>query len=266
MLAEAEAELRHRFGLSKTNAIETGVVLGTGWGSQLQTDGSRVAPMNTMGAFTGLEVLDGHRRQFEIATVNDRPVLVLRGRIHMNEDTFNPNVRAMVRLQIEVMIRLGVKRFVLTSAVGGLTSEYRTGDLVFIRHFLSWGQEVFPLFPGEFKDPERCLCVPIEAITISDDLVTKGARHVFFRGTHFESRTDKRNMASMGGHVVGMSLKPECAVAALHPGVKVVPLGYITNDNEEAPEHGVHLQRARDDAERLSRALNYFLTDYSWTP
>ncbi len=148
MLQECECELRHRLELGPEETIPFAIVLGTGWGDAFPFTATHTVPLNQIGAFSQLDELEGHERRLELGLmeINGKPtrVIVLRGRIHMNEDTFNPAVRLMVRLQIEMLIKLGVKKFLLTAAVGGLLPELRAGEVVVVDSFPSWGNETLP--------------------------------------------------------------------------------------------------------------------------
>ncbi len=264
MLQKCERDLRHRFDLAHDEEIDAAIVLGTGWGDAFPFEATHTVRLTEIGAFSKLDELEGHERRLELGTVEvdgkPKRVIVLRGRIHMNEDTFNPDVRLMVRLQIEVLIKLGVKKFVLTCAAGALWGHLSMGDLFYITDFVSWGSDTMPLFPGEFVNPAACIdqdatrhFQPDGALRERDEL--NMGPYVMFRGPHFESIGDKRLMLNSGGAVVGMSVKPECSVAALYPDVKVIPVALITNDNKETPDHETHRDRAKEVAEKLSRAL-----------
>ncbi len=77
--------------------------------------------------------------------------------------------------------------------------------------------------------------------------------YVFFRGMHFEDRThDKPRMLRIGGLVVGMSCKPECAVIMDYPDVSAVVLACLSNDSTEEPDHESHRRALQAQAQRLS--------------
>jgi len=265
MLQECERDLRHRFDLAPDEEIGTAIVLGTGWGDAFPFEATHTVPLTEVGAFSKLDELEGHERRLELGTVEidgkPKRVIVLRGRIHMNEDTFNPDVRLMVRLQIEVLIKLGVKKFIITCAAGALWNHLSKGDLFYITDFVSWGSDTMPLFPGEFVNPAACIDQDAgQHFRVGGALREDGEEYysgpyVMFRGPHFESIGDKRLMLNSGGAVVGMSVKPECSVAALYPDVKIIPVALITNDNKETPDHETHRDRAKEVAQKLSRAL-----------
>lgn len=256
------AWLRRHLKLAPEEHIETAFVLGTGWGDAFAFEpDAQVAMKELHGPFVHLEDLDGHARRYEIGTVTGRRIIVQRGRVHMNEFVFNPEGKLAVRAQIEVLLRLGVKNFVLTTGVGSLSTDIAPGDVVFIDGWLSAWSEEMPLFPGEFTNPEDVLQTQmIDAITQAapEGLRVVHGSHVFWQGPHFEGRRyDKSSMRHAGGDCVSMSVKPEAAVASLYAdqGVKIIALGFVCNTQEEAMEHEHHRNVAREAAPKLARLL-----------
>lgn len=275
LLRATVVEVSRAFDLGPEDTFDTAIVLGTGWGDQFRAQILHSIKLSSLAAFSDLDELEGHERKLELAEVEvvaqdeqgtiKKKIWILRGRVHMNEDTFNQSVRLMVRLQIEVLIKMGVTRLVLTNAAGALIPPplMRDGDIVSIDKLPSFGPgEVLPLFPGEFKSPESVLDLEWVRHSTSTTFATNtGMRFVagpymYYRGPHFENAGDKEEMRKRGAVCVGMSTKPECAVAALYPDVKVIALVFISNDSEEEPDHQLHQDRAHRHAEKLGKALS----------
>ncbi len=251
--------------LPDCEGVKTAVVLGTGWADAfaLKVEGS--VPMSTLGnPLNEIGEVKGHSRCYEIGTVNHHRVIVLRGRVHMNESTFNPNIKLAVRAQIEAMLNLGVRNLILTAGVGSLKENIYAGNVVVINGWISSWSEEMPLFPGEFVNPEETID-PF----ITQRLVTEGrddepklmvGSHIFWRGSHFEGRKhDKDRMRDALGDCVGMSVKPECCIAALDvykdAGVRTIPLGFVTNGPKEEMLHEHHRDVARQAAPNLAKLL-----------
>ena len=193
----------------------------------------------------------------------------------MYEDTFDPgSVRSMVCGQIELLHALGARYLILTCAVGGLTHREKEGDIVIIEDFMSWGNEVMPIPGNKFVSPTEALDHRLR-FNASDSAATyhqsystaehhlssqcnvlhKGI-HMYFRGRHFESNLDKKVMSDRGATVVGMSVKPECCVAAVYK-IPTLALGLVTNDiHVKVVEHEKHLEVAKS----LSEPLGAYLT------
>lgn len=233
-----------------------GLVLGTGWGDALVLHGSLTIAFEDIPGFPALESLEGHRRVLEIgfldASCAGSPVAVLRGRVHMNEDPRDPSVPKAVRLQVAMLCELGVRTLVLTCAAGSLTETFAVGDLVFMQSFvMSGGHEEMPLWAGEFVSPEDTLALAWRetadrAATNAGLVLHPHGNHAYVRGPHFEGRShDKGNLRKLGANTVGMSVKPECCVAALY-GAEAVGIAFVTNDAvaEHSHEHNVACARA----------------------
>jgi purine nucleoside phosphorylase len=77
------------------------------------------------------------------------------------------------------------------------------------------------------------------------------------RGPNFESRKyDKRTLRRCGAKVVGMSVLPEACVAMLFKErVRVLALGYVTNNDVEEHSHQMNVGRAKDQSDRLGEYL-----------
>ncbi len=255
-LKEAVRIIREELEIPDGKEITTGIVLGTGWGDSLVTKAAKSVSLTRLKDGSDLETIEGHERKIELGMIGGKEVLILRGRVHMNETTFNPDAVKFVRMQIEILLRLGVKNLILTCGAGGLRPDIAPGKVVFIDSFVSDNNEVMPLFPGEFVSPESILDEAwLENEWDRHPSTFKGA-FVFFRGPHIEGlKHDKKNMYMRGGVAVGMSIKPECTIAALHPGVRVLALAHIMNSSTEVLDHVTHTTKAQKNSDRLGKLL-----------
>src|SRR3989338_2747776 len=126
-----------------------------------------------------------------------------------------------------------------------------------------------PLYPYEFVNPEDVIDRELfDAIRVVADrdhpryiqmLISAGS-HVFWLGPHFEGRRyDKVLMAGTGAKCVSMSVKPECAVASLYAknGIRVIPMGFVTNTAQEEMNDDHHREVAVEAAPKLGRLLEH---------
>lgn len=262
----AAGYLRNHLKINDSNQPEVGLVLGTGWGDTLEFDAERRVSFGEIPGFGGLDKLEGHAREVVIGTIAGKRFVALRGRVHLNERPADPELHATVRLQMEMLIRLGVKKFIVTSAVGSLSPSIEAGDVVMVNGFVTLFAPEMPLFAGEFYSPEDTIDQSLIGRIFRETTlgfaqtslkVYKGG-HAMVRGPFFEGRKyDKDFLAKTGAAVVGMSILPEACVAAVYPGVKIVPLGFATNTASEEHSHEENMRRAKEKSAHLGEFLNY---------
>jgi len=238
-----------------------GVILGTGWGDTLPITNGTFCSFKDIPGFTALDTLEGHHRELVIGRVADKGVAVLRGRVHLNEAPHDPSIAKMVRLQTEMLFHLGVKKLIVTSAVGSLRGALDVGQIAVVNGFVTVFAPDMPLWAGEFCSPEDALSLALRKIAHEErgQLVTKEVGHVMVRGPFFEGRNyDKPLLAQTGAGVVGMSMLPEACVAALY-GIPVLGLGFVTNDDMEAHSHEENQARAKAKSEHLGGFLTHIV-------
>lgn len=259
----AAAFLRQNLGIDN---VQMGLVLGTGWGETLRLDDMQSVPFSEIPGFENLAAfgkIEGHSRTVLYGTIKRIPVIALKGRVHLNEDP-GPIPSILVRLQVAMLMELGVKRLIVTSAVGSLVEEVRVHDVLVVDGFVTLFAPPMPLFSGEFVSPEDVLDNDFAALAyrignelsdITDSWAKRGG-HVMVRGPFFEGRKyDKRFLASTGASVVGMSALPEATVAALYSDAKVLCLGFVTNSAFEKHSHESNQARAHESEECLGTLL-----------
>ncbi len=261
--------LRERLGIQ---SVETGLVLGTGWGETLDLDAVQQVSCSDIPGFTELGLLgkiEGHSRTVLYGTLGGVPVIALKGRIHLNE---TPGALAtnLVRLQVEMLMELGVRKLIVTSAVGSLVEEVGVHDIIVVDGFVTLFAPTMPLFSGEFVSPEDALDADLMGLAYrigqelyddSESQVDLGG-HVMVRGPFFEGRKyDKAYLAGTGASVVGMSALPEATVAALYPDARVLCLGFVTNSAFEEHSHEANQERAHESEKCLGTFLEQIVIE-----
>jgi purine-nucleoside phosphorylase len=257
------------FPFEHDGADPIGLVLGTGWGDVLKVTNPCKIPLPQIPGFSRMRKLEGHARELVVGHVGDKRVLALRGRIHLNEAPDDPiETIKMVRLQIEMLMQLGVKNLILTSAVGALRPQatgvdclfknLAVGDICVVNGFVTLFAPQMPLWGGEFCSPEDSLnhCLSSIALKECGDLRLSLGGHAMLLGPWFEGRHfDKHLLAQTGARIVGMSGLPETCVAALYPGVRVLYLCFVTNNDVEEHSHEENLARAKVASPKLGGYL-----------
>lgn len=260
----AATALRSRLGLR--SQVQIAIVLGTGWGDVLPRKGFRRVHLGEVRGFEhllSLPVIPGHARTLEYGSLGGKKVLLLRGRLHLNEAPNDQRLTKMVRLQVEMLFHLGVRTLVLTCAAGSLPNaqgkagKFRPGDVVVINDLDTLHAPPLPLWAGEFPPYNGAISEKLLSQALGIRL--KGLRmrtgvYAMLRGPGFETWRDKLNLAREGADVVGMSMLPELAVAALYPDVGALPLAFVTNDDKEH-DHDTNRRRAHESADLLRTLL-----------
>ncbi len=227
----------------------TAVVLGTGLGDAIPVTNCTRITFNDIPGFHSLGALEGHARELVYGFINDTPAIILRGRIHLNEDPTDPGeIYRMVRLQTEMLAHLGINKLIVTCAVGFLPPVKENGytkikvhDIVAVDGLVTLFAPPMPLFGGEFKSPEDALYIAFRnmayLVGLKKPRHIHTASHAMVLGPFFEGRKkDKKTLAKAGASVVGMSLLPECCVAKVC-GMNVLALGFVTNGYDEIHSH-----------------------------
>jgi len=254
-------------------SAEIGIILGTGWGDVLMDalePGYFYYQLDGIPAFKSLlkmPQIEGHHRALIIGWLdNQKNVAMLRGRIHMNEMHDGEELAKMVRLQVELLIKLGVKHLILTNAAGSLRPEIGVGDIVAHDGFVTLFAPPLPLWAGEFVSPEDTLTL-VNINKILDVAYEAGLKcHVgagaMVRGPYFEGRKhDKRILRECGAAMAMMSILPEAAVAALYPEVNVYALSFITNTASEEHSHEENQKRAKESSGKLGNFLLHLIKE-----
>ena len=241
--------------------VSTAIILGTGWGDKITVEYPKHVSFEDVPGFSLLQKIEGHRRRFVYGKVEGKNVMVLQGRVHLNEDPGNPEIFKMVRLQVEVLMQLGVKNLILTCAAGALPGSAAKKDgVVIIEGFMSLFSPQMPLWAGEFRSPEDTLTIRLSQLAWSQRRhfigeTTTGV-YAMVLGPNFEGRMkDKQALSDAGASIVGMSMIPEACVAALYPDVEVMGLAFITNGPSEVHSHEANVDEAKKFGEGLSKYL-----------
>lgn len=278
----AASLLKRKFNLENSKNPPIGIILGTGWGEVLSIESAEEMPFTDIPDFKNLPFLEGHKRMIVCGKIAGKQVLVLQGRLHLNEIPFSKRLLKLVRLQTEMLLAAGVKQLVVTSAVGSLkpfsASEIPTsdrplipgnanlgkrqlqvGDIAVVDGFVSLYAPVMPLWGGEFYSPDDVINEKLINIALAEasqtELVAQKTGMAMVRGPQFEGRKyDKKLLSQSGAGVVGMSMYPEACVAAIY-GTEFLGLGFVTNDDEETHSHPENLERAKKASKNLGEYL-----------
>jgi purine-nucleoside phosphorylase len=239
--AEVAATCRARFGEAPSGVI----VLGSGLGGLLDRveDAESVSFPEIGLPQTGVS---GHAGHLVVGKLDGERIAMLSGRLH----TYEGHPLEVVVRAVRGMAAWGVKRLVMTSAVGSLHTGLQPGDLVRITDHINLmginplvGPNIDELGP-RFPDVSTAYCPALaslaEAEAMRQGIALQQGVYAAVRGPSYETPAEVRMLAKLGGHVVGMSVVPE-TLAAVHAGMQVLVIAVVSNPGtgltDEPPAH-----------------------------
>jgi len=214
-----------------------GLILGSGLGGLADAiEQADVIPYSDVPHLPPSTV-EGHMGRFVIGRLEGQSIIVMQGRSHYYEGYS----MQQVTLPIRVMQLLGVQVLIVTNASGGLSPDFRPGDLMLITdHINLIGMAGLsplrgPNDPGlgpRFPDMSEAYDLGLRNLALrvagEQNIGLHQGVYVCLAGPSFETPADLRFLRRLGADAVGMSTVPEVTVAR-HGGIKVLGLAGIAN-------------------------------------
>jgi len=188
--------------------------------------------------------------------------MAMRGRFHYYEGYTMQQVTFPVR----VMYEIGIQTLFVSNAAGGMSENFRIGDIMVITDHINF----FPEHPLRGKNlptgprfPDMHETYDPSLIALANDIAKeKGIRlvhgvYVGVQGPTFETPAEYRMYAKLGGQAIGMSTIPEVIVAH-HCGIKIFGVSVITDlGGFDAPVEVSHeeVQKAAGQAQPIMTEL-----------
>lgn len=231
MLQLAQSELSKTLGCFKPR---TSITLGSGLGymTEMLRDGKFI-PYSKI-PFCPEPGATSHAGKLWWGMLDDVPVIMLQGRVHLYEGFSANEVVFLTRL----MIKLGIKQLILTHATGAVTRNLEKGDIVGIRSQLALNCPDPTSGPGvkelglEFSPVESVFSPELLRLAKRCAIAKQVPFHygvsAFKLGRAFESWAEIEQMARAGADVATMSTAPE-VLAAAQMGAQVLDLALVTN-------------------------------------
>jgi purine-nucleoside phosphorylase len=222
----------------KENGIsnaQTGIVLGTGLSDLLKhVDIVRTIPYSDIPAFP-ISTVEFHKGNLILAELGSQKLLIMQGRFHFYEGY----TMQQVVFPIRIMKMLGVERLLLSNAAGGISPDFRKGDLVLIDDHINL-QTANPLIGknidslgDRFPDMSRPYNEQLSnlLLNVSIELNNKLKKGVYaaVNGPNLETRAEYRYLKIIGADMVGMSTVPE-VIAANHMKLPCAAISVITDE------------------------------------
>lgn len=264
-ISEAAEFLKAKFG---NDLPDTAVILGSGLGSLIDglTDSQSVEYADIPN-FPEPTVA-GHQGRIIKGNLNNYPVFCMQGRVHSYEGLPHEELSISIR----ALSLIGVKRLIITSAVGSLREEMGPGSVMLVSDHINWGN-VNPLigntdsrFGEQFTDMTQtyspALAENFRAAASNKGINLHEGVFLIVTGPNFETPAEIRAFQILGGDVVGMSMVPE-AMVARHAGLEIAALSMVTNlaagMTGNALSHEETLSEGQKAAQNLSSLLHEFM-------
>jgi purine-nucleoside phosphorylase len=231
----ARAQRAAKYILSKSRLRpKIGMVLGSGLGSFADNlaNPTRI-PYARIPGFSK-PTAEGHAGQLVIGTVNDVPVAVMQGRVHLYEGY---SIKEVV-FPMRVLGELGIQAAILTNAAGAINPGFKPGELILMRDHISL-LSVNPLigsnderFGTRFPDMSEPYDKAFRQIAMAESkklgISLNEGVYAAVSGPSYETPAEIRYLRAAGADMVGMSTVPEVIVAR-HMGIRVLGISCMTN-------------------------------------
>jgi purine-nucleoside phosphorylase len=259
---EAVEALRKRCTLKP----EVGLILGTGLGSLGDSfHEEAVVPYEEIPHFP-VSTVESHAGELAFGHIGDRPVAVMRGRVHYYEGYTMKQVAFPVR----VLRGLGANVLLVTNATGGMNPFFDSGDIcAVVDHVNLMGdnpligpndESLGPRFPDMSEPYDRALIALSEKVALELGIQLHKGVFVAVAGPNLETAAEYRFLRNLGGDVVGMSLVPE-NLAAVHGGMRVLAFSVITDICRPDHLEPVSIPKILEVAGRIAPVLDRLVSE-----
>ncbi len=249
---------------------EVGIVLGSGLGGLADDLEEAIAiPFADLPGWPAATA-PGHAGRLLLGRLGGRAVVMLQGRFHLYEG----NHPGLVIQPVLLFQALGARVIILTNAAGGLDPSFGPGTLMVISDHINL-TGLNPLIgPNDDALGERFpdltdawsprLRSALHAAGATEDVPLVEGVYVGLTGPNYETPSEVRMLAGLGGHAVGMSTVLEC-IAARWVGLEVCGVSLVTNAGAgysgEPLTHEEVMDAGAIAGPRLARVIRRFLVD-----
>ncbi len=230
------------------------VVLGSGWNAVL--DSVTIEQELSYEELFGVKSsVPGHAGKLVIGKIGSKRIAFMAGRFHMYEGYNAQQVTTPVR----VFAQAGMKKMILTAAVGALNEKYAVGDFVITSDLLTLFLSLDnPLRGPDFIDMSECFDKDMRLramqLCVEQKIPVHEGVYAYCHGPYFETPADKMALRFLGADVVGMSTVPE-TIQARSLKVDVLSLAFVTNLAFVKHDHHEVLANAKKASSQMNALL-----------
>jgi xanthosine phosphorylase len=189
-------------------------------------------PYQALGLTSGS--VQGHASLLVFGTIQDVPVVCLKGRLHLYEGASYEAIRTLIR----IVKLLGAHSLIVTCAAGSLNPNIGPGEVMVINDHINMqpgnplagpNDESFgPRFVSLENAYDESLRKTFVKVAATAGTSVQEGVYLSTLGPCFETPAEIRAFRTLGADMVGMSVVPEVIVAR-HCGLKVLGVAAITN-------------------------------------
>lgn len=209
-----------------TRPPEILMILGSGLGHVADTvDAATTVSTRDIPGYP-ISTVAGHKGRLVFGELEGKEVMVVQGRIHVYEG-YSPHEAAF---PVRLASALGVKKFIVTNAAGGINPDFGPGTLMLISNHINMATEPPPMphpGPPEKSPYDQAWIQQILDITQRKIPLQKGI-YLWTKGPAYETKSEIKAFATLGADAVGMSTVPE-VMQAHTLGLKTLGISTITN-------------------------------------
>jgi purine-nucleoside phosphorylase len=176
----------------------------------------------------------GHRGRLLVGKLEDVPVLLLDGRIHVYEG----HPMWQVVFPVYVAQKMGATTLMVTNAAGGINPAFHPGTVMLISDHINLtgtspligpnAPDLGPRFPSMRDAYDPALRELARRAASEAGIAVAEGVYVAMIGPQYETDAELRMLARLGADAVGMSTVPE-VIAARHAGMRVLGISVIAN-------------------------------------
>jgi purine-nucleoside phosphorylase len=213
---------------------EVCIVLGSGLGGYADNiSGAEVIAYKDVPGFP-VSTVEGHAGRLVFGQKYGIDIACMQGRFHCYEGYGADETVIPLR----ALIKMGVKKLLITNAAGGVNLNFKPGDIMIIEDHINITflnplaganiDEFGPRFPDMTYAYDKKLTAAIKDAAKDNGIRVRTGVYAMMKGPSFETPAEIRAMRALGADAVGMSSIPE-VIAAAHAGVSSAAMSCITN-------------------------------------
>ncbi|MBW1616223.1 MAG: purine-nucleoside phosphorylase [Deltaproteobacteria bacterium] len=217
------------------NNPKIAILTGTGLGDEIASaaDIEAKAPYKDIPYFP-VSTAPSHNAEFIFGSLDNIPVVILFGRLHLYEGFSAKEVAFPIR----VIKELGIKNLIITNASGGINPAFCAGDIMIISDHINfsgtnpligtnndkWGVR-FPDMSSVYN--KKMIKIALKSSEEINIDIKQGV-YAGLQGPSLETPAEIRFLKIIGADAVGLSTIQE-VIAAVHSNMSVLGLSAITN-------------------------------------